>query len=119
MKTSLSGRWGEAEAAAYLRKKGYEIIGANYHTRYGEIDLIARKGDIIAFVEVKLRKSGAFARALENVDAQKQKKLTITASLWLAANPTEMQPRFDVIEIYAPNGINTSPQSILHIENAF
>ena len=49
------GTWGEAQAAAYLRKNGYELIAHSYHCRFGEIDLIARKGKTLCFVEVKTR----------------------------------------------------------------
>ncbi len=119
MKTSLKGRWGEAEAARYLRAKGYAVIGANYRCRYGEIDLIAEKKDILAFVEVKLRANGVFARAREFVDAHKQQRLRTTAQMWLSENPTKLQPRFDVIEIYAQDESEYKVSQINHIENAF
>lgn len=112
------GKWGEALAANFLRKKRYEIIGANFKSRYGEIDLIACKGDILAFVEVKLRKSSEFAEARENVGVSKQRKIKTTAELWLALNECDLQPRFDVVEIYAPNGYN-GKYSIEHIKDAF
>lgn len=115
----LAGRWGEAQAAQYLRKKGYRILAANYHCRFGEIDLIASKKDIVAFVEVKLRKNDDFAQALEQVDAAKQKRLIRTAQMWIAENGDKLQPRFDIIEIYAPNGINADPERMIHMENAF
>ena len=59
-KPNLLGPWGEARAADYLRKKGYEIVGANYRCRFGEIDLIAQKGRYLVFVEVKLRAGSNF-----------------------------------------------------------
>ena len=118
MTTRLIGRWGEAQAAEYLRKKRYQIIAMNYYTRFGEIDIIAHKRDILAFVEVKLRKDASFARAREFVAASKQKKLVTAAELYLAQNPTKLQPRFDVIEIYAPDGIGGRIE-ISHLENAF
>ena len=62
MKTAkISGHWGEAMAAEYLRKKRYEIIACNYHTRFGEIDLIARDRKTVVFVEVKIVLVKAFA----------------------------------------------------------
>lgn len=118
-KTDLLGRWGEAEAAKYLRKKGYTIIAANYRSRYGEIDIIAGDGSFIVFAEVKLRKNADHGTAGEFVDARKQNKIRTTASLWLAQNETELQPRFDVIEIYAPNGMSDKGKKINHIINAF
>lgn len=119
MKTSLKGRWGEAEAAKYLRAKGYCVIGANYRCRYGEIDLIAEKKNILAFVEVKLRASDAFASACEFVDAHKQHKLRTTAQMWLSENDTKLQPRFDVIEVYTSDDGGFQATRINHIENAF
>ena len=116
--TKVLGKWGEACAAEYLRKKKYKLIGANYYTRFGEIDLIAEKKGIIAFIEVKLRKNSNFAAAREFVSVSKQNKIRASAELWLAANATKLQPRFDVIEIYAPDGAN-GKVIVEHIENAF
>lgn len=119
MEKKLLGRWGEEKAAEYLKKKHYTIIGMNYACRFGEIDLIAEKGGFVVFAEVKLRKSAAFAQAREFVDRRKQERLTAAAQLWLAANGGERQPRFDVIEIYAPRGMDSPRLEINHIENAF
>ena len=120
MRTSkLSGAWGEALAAEYLRKKHYKIVAVGYHCRFGEIDLIVQDRKFLVFVEVKLRKSGDFARAMEHVDRRKQDKIRITASLYLSQNPTTLQPRFDVIEIYAPEGTATRKPEIYHLEDAF
>ena len=118
-KPNLLGPWGESQAAAYLRKKRYEILACNYRTRFGEIDLIAKTRRKVVFVEVKLRKSDSFGTAREFVGPQKQNRLRATAELWLQSNPTELQPRFDVIEIYAPEGIQTRNPEILHWEDAF
>ena len=118
-KANLLGAWGEAQAAQYLRKKRYELVAAGYRCRFGEIDLIVKNRKYLAFVEVKLRKSGDFARALEYVDRHKQDRLRITASMYLSQNPTELQPRFDVIEIYAPEGMETRRPQVYHLEDAF
>ena len=117
--SKLTGAWGEAIAAEYLRKKHYKIIANGYHSRFGEIDLIAQNRRFLVFVEVKLRKSAKFAEAREYVDTRKQDKLRITASLYLSQNPTNLQPRFDVIEIYAPEGTATATPEIYHMEDAF
>ena len=117
--SKLTGAWGEAIAAEYLRKKHYKIIANGFHSRFGEIDLIAQNRKYLVFVEVKLRKSANFAKAREYVDAKKQDKLRITASLYLSQNPTNLQPRFDIIEIYAPEGTATAAPEIYHMENAF
>ena len=118
-KNNLSGAWGEALAAEYLRKKHYTPVAAGYRSRFGEIDLIVANRKYLVFVEVKLRKSGSFADAKEYEDRRKQDKIRITASMYLSQNPTDLQPRFDVIEIYAPQGAATGKPEIIHMEDAF
>ena len=115
----MTGSWGEALAAEYLRKKRYRILATNYRSRYGEIDLIVSNRHFLVFVEVKLRKSDWFAQALEFVDSRKQDRIRTTAALYLEQNPTKLQPRFDVIEIYAPEGVETAKPTIHHLEDAF
>jgi putative endonuclease len=118
-RNNLLGGWGEAIAAEYLRKKRYEVVAAGWRCRFGEIDLIVKNKKYLAFVEVKLRKSARFAAAMEYVDQRKQDRLRMTASLYLSRNPTHLQPRFDVIEIYAPQGMDTQTPEIIHLEDAF
>lgn len=118
-RNNLSGAWGEAAAAEYLRKKRYQIVAAGYRCRFGEVDLIAKNRSYLVFVEVKMRKTGDFALAREYVDKRKQDRIRTTASMYLAQNPTELQPRFDVIEIYAPQGTETLHPQINHMEDAF
>ena len=113
------GTWGEALAAEYLRRKHYQILAYSYSCRFGEIDLITANRQYLVFVEVKLRKSADFAEAREFVDSHKQERIRTTASLYLSQNPTRLQPRFDVIEIYAPEGTNTLRPRINHLEDAF
>ncbi len=115
----LIGQWGEDQACEYLRRHGYRIIGRNYSCRFGEIDVIAAKRGFLAFVEVKLRRSDAFAEAREYVDERKQARLRSAASLWLAENETSLQPRFDVIEVYGEPGMPFRSLRIRHYENAF
>ena len=119
MNTSLLGRWGESLVAEELRRRGCRVVASGYRTRFGEIDLIAEDGPYLLFVEVKLRKSPDFARAMEYVDRRKQERLRTTAALYLAEHPTNLQPRFDVIEIYAPEGPQTIHPKINHMEDAF
>lgn len=118
-KNNLSGAWGEALAAQYLRKKHYKLVAAGYRSRFGEIDLIVQDRKFLVFVEVKLRKNQNFAQAMEYVDRHKQDRLRITASIYLAQNPTKLQPRFDVVEIYAPQGADTENPQFFHMEDAF
>lgn len=117
--STLLGSWGEAKTAEYLRKKGYKIEAMNYHSRYGEIDVIARKKKLVVFVEVKLRKGDKFASAGEFVNQSKQEKIILTAQAYLQEKDDDKsQPRFDVVEIYAPDGISDN-FTLNHIENAF
>ena len=117
--SKLSGAWGEAIAAEYLRKKHYKLVAAGYHSRFGEVDLIVQDKKYLIFVEVKLRKTSDFAAAREYVDRRKQDKIRVTASVYLSQNPTQLQPRFDVIEVYAPEGTQTRNPQITHLEDAF
>ena len=118
-KSNLSGAWGEALAAEYLRKKHYKLVAAGYQCRFGEIDLIVKDRKNLVFVEVKLRKNADFAAARDYVDRRKQDRIRVTASMYLSQNPTKLQPRFDVIEIYAPEGTATRHPEINHMEDAF
>lgn len=115
----LSGAWGEALAADFLRKRRYKIVAAGYRSRFGEIDLIAHNKQYLVFVEVKLRKNADFAAAREYVNRAKQDRIRMTASMYLSQNPTKLQPRFDVVEIYAPQGAMTDKPEITHLEDAF
>ena len=117
-KTEL-GTWGEAIAAEALRSQGFTVIEQNYRSRYGEIDIIAENREYLVFAEVKLRKSTYFGAAREFVDLRKQERLRATASMWLEEHETSLQPRFDVIEIYAPDGMQTKCPQIRQIEDAF
>ena len=94
-------------------------MAQGWRCKFGEIDLIVKNRKYLAFVEVKLRKSDRFASAKEYVDRRKQDRLRMTASMYLSQNETKLQPRFDVIEIYAPNGMDTANPEIIHMEDAF
>lgn len=119
MGTNELGAFGEKKAANYLRLHGYRIVDTNCRYRQGEIDIIAQKRDYIVFVEVKLRKNNAYGEAREFVTPAKQQRVMIAAQLWLQQHETDKQPRFDVIEVYAPEGISSRKVVINHIENAF
>ena len=115
----MVGAWGEATAWAYLKKKKFQLVATGYHCRFGEIDLIVANKSYLVFVEVKLRKSNRFAEAREFVNFHKQNRLRTTAEMYLSENPTDLQPRFDVVEIYAPDGVQTKNPKIVHLESAF
>ena len=116
---NLNGAWGAALAASYLQKKKYTLLAAGFRCKFGEIDLIVRDKKYLVFVEVKLRKSANFALAREYVDRRKQDRIRVTASIYLESHPSPLQPRFDVIEIYAPQGRETAAPEIIHLEDAF
>lgn len=113
------GAWGEQQAARYLCLRGYRILERNYSCRSGEIDIVAKKGNFIVFVEVKLRKNSKFAEAREFVTYAKQRRILSAAGLYLASHDWDLQPRFDVIEIYAPAGESSRKVRINHIIDAF
>ena len=118
-KNNITGAWGESLAAEFLKKKHYKLLAMNYRCRFGEIDLIASDRKYLIFVEVKLRKSNRFADAHEFVDYHKQQRIRTTAEQFLSEYQTKLQPRFDVIEIYAPEGVHTPNPVIHHMEDAF
>ncbi len=118
-RSNLLGAWGEALAADYLRKKHYNIVAHQFRCRFGEIDLVAENRNYLVFVEVKLRKNANFAAAREYVGRDKQDRIRVTASVYLDKFPTKRQPRFDIIEIYAPEGMDTQNPTIEHMEDAF
>lgn len=119
MAANLDGAWAEALAAEYLRKKKYTLVAANYRCKFGEVDLIVRNRRFLVFVEVKQRKNAAFAQAREYVDRKKRDRIRVTAAVYLENHPTALQPRFDVIEIYAAEGRKTPDPEIIHLEGAF
>ena len=105
---------GERLAVTYLKKNKYKIVAQNYYSRFGEIDIIAQKKGVIAFVEVKKRKNADFGAACEAVNLSKREKIIKTAYFWLSQNDnSRLQPRFDVIEVY------TGANELNHIEDAF
>lgn len=106
------GQWAEAFAAAYLQCKGYRILRRRYKTRYGEIDLIAQKGRVVAMVEVKARRT--IGGALESVTPRNQKRIEAAAHSFLATLPADVgrDIRFDVIAV-------GWPWFVRHLDNAW
>ena len=115
----LLGAFGEDAACRYLARRGYKILGRNFSCRFGEIDIIARDRRCVVFVEVKLRRDDTHGTAAEFVTGPKQRRVIAAAMLWLQQNPTRLQPRFDVIEVYAPDGLETKKPVIHHLEDAY
>lgn len=115
----IIGKWGEGKALEYLEEKGYTLVSKGFKSRFGEIDLIMKSKEYLTFVEVKTRRSADFAQAREYVSKAKQRKLISAAQYYLMTMPSELQPRFDVVEVYAKQGVGTEEPEIVHIENAF
>lgn len=99
--SNIMGMVGENLAAKFLTEKGFEIIERNFRNYYGEIDIIAKKDDVLSFVEVKLRKSDEYGSALEFVNKKKQEKIKKAAEIYLISKEIQnLQPRFDIVEVY-------------------
>lgn len=114
------GDWGEALTAEYLRGRGWHILESGFACPEGEIDLIAQKGDTLAFVEVKTRQSAHYGAGREAVDWRKQRNITATAFRYLAQHPeVPTKIRFDVAEIVAPQGVRTEHPELHYLANAF
>ena len=112
------GRMGEEYAARRLEQQGCEILARNYHSRFGEIDIVARRGEWLLFVEVKARKGGSMVSPWEAVTPGKQQKLLLTAERYLMEHPgfSALQPRFDVAAVYMRAGEIVKME---YLENAF
>jgi len=93
------GQWAEQQALKRLQAQGFTLIVANYHCRYGEIDLIVQKDQELIFVEVKARSVTQYAQSCETISLSKQKKIMKSALCFLNAQPQfqEFYCRFDVI----------------------
>ena len=108
----LKGDFGEEKAAKYLKKQKYKILKRNFKNTVGEIDIIAKQGSAVIFVEVKTRMDEAFGFAAEAVDLKKQQKIRNVAALY-AQKYGISDFRFDVVEVYLKD------DRINHITNAF
>lgn len=114
----LLGNRGERAACQFLRRQGYQILSRNCRSQWGEIDIIARDGDWIVFVEVKTRSSQNTGHPAEAVHQRKQRQLTKLALAWLKRRRLlNHRARFDVVAILWPDGAATP--HIEHFANAF
>ncbi|MBP6965429.1 MAG: YraN family protein [Armatimonadetes bacterium] len=114
---SVLGRHGEDRAARHLESLGYEVLERNYHCRQGEIDIVAREGGDLAFIEVKSRRSDADGAASESVTRRKRGRIVKAALAYLSERSLgEVGCRFDVAEVYFING---KPVTVEVIKGAF
>jgi putative endonuclease len=110
------GKAGEEAAVEYLCQHGYRILARNYRCRFGEIDLIARDGKILAFVEVKTRRSQRFGPAASAVTLEKQRHLIKVSQVYLTQTGKAREfCRFDVVTIE----LDAQPPRIQLIKDAF
>lgn len=94
------GKSSENEAVKYLREQGYKILATNYKSRLGEIDIVAKEGRVVCFVEVKSRSSLAFGSPKEAINKRKQRKISQSAVIYLKEKcRLEQSCRFDVLAI--------------------
>lgn len=98
------GEEAEELAARFLAGQGLAIVARNYRTRFGEVDLVARDGATVVFVEVRARSWSAFGGAAGSVDAGKQRRVVAAARHYLARLRAEPPCRFDVLTIQGPQG---------------
>ncbi len=116
----ITGKCGEDYAAQYLKVHGYKIIERNYKNKIGEIDIIAKRKNTLAFVEVKTRKSNEFGTPAQAVTYYKKQKIVNTAKYYLAKNPTDMDISFDVIEVFGSfDGVRFELFDINHLQYVF
>lgn len=112
------GALGEKAAVKYLKKKKYKILEKNYKTKMGEIDIIARDGDFLVFIEVKSRSFDPLVSGSYAVDQKKRLHIFKTASFYIKQTKSALQPRFDILEIEIDRN-NKKVISYNHYENAF
>ena len=116
VKPSLFGKEAEREAEKLLKRNGYKIVERNYHCRAGEIDIVAKEGDILIFCEVKARRGKSFGSALESITPSKIKKLRLAADDYMTKKKLHgTDCRFDVVTIDMGEG----DPSMELIRNAF
>jgi len=111
-----SGRRAEELAAEFLRAQGFEILQRNYLRRLGELDVIARRADLLVIAEVRTRSSAAFGGAAASVDRRKQQRISraATALLQQRADLARLAVRFDVVVVSDPHGAAPRIEWIQH-----
>ncbi len=116
MKNNVAkGKYGESLAKDYLISKGYVILDKNYRSKMGEIDIVAKKGETLVFIEVKARTTIDYGYPFESVNRRKQEKILKSSLLYIRQKKLfDYQLRYDIIEIYLAKEVK-----INHIENAF
>ena len=113
------GRAAEETAARHLMREGWTLIGRNVRVGRGELDLIVRRRGVLAFVEVKARRTAAFGAPEDAVSPRKRRQVARLAELWLGARPWALRGvsdvRFDIVAVDA----TTFPAAVRHLPGAF
>jgi putative endonuclease len=113
---SRLGRSGEDAACDHYRRLGFAVIDRNYRSGRGEIDVVARRGDVLVFCEVKTRRSGEWGFPAEAVDRAKQARLRKLAAAWMAERrPGYVDVRFDVVSVI----VRGDRTDVTHVPDAF
>ena len=121
VKTRLIGEHWEAVAESFLQDRGLSPLRRNFHTRYGEVDLIMQDGPALVFVEVRFRQDSSKSSGAESVDRRKQRRIERTAARFLAGHPrlANRPCRFDVVSMGKHSGHEHEETTIQWIKNAF
>ncbi len=109
------GRAGEDRASAHLLQLGYTILDRNWRCPLGEIDIVAERGDLLAVVEVKTRRSTGFGHPFEAVDARKLRRLWRLARAWLDDHPERGRPGELRVQAIAVIGADPAHGEIEHL----
>lgn len=113
------GRWGEDRAAAFLRARGWTILARNYRWGRREVDLVVRRGRLVAFVEVKTRSGTGFGPPQEAITRLKRREVEAVAADFLRRRPQgEVDVRFDAVAVVAPRGDRAGAR-VEHLEDAW
>ena len=112
---NILGKEGEDLAVSFCRKKGYKVLEKNYRTTFGEIDIIAKDGDGLVFIEVKTRTDNSFGYPFEAVNSRKREKIRRVALCFMKKYRQEVPARFDVLSIIIQEG----KKRVEHIKDAF
>lgn len=115
-KRHLLGAWGEAEAARFLETHGFNILERNVRTRYGELDIVARDGSVLVFIEVRTKTRTTHGHPFETIDQRKQRKLIGMARWYLQARNLgeNVDCRFDAVAVV---GSESAGCTIEHLKN--
>ncbi len=110
-----TGKSGEELAGKYLEQKGYQVLETNWQSGHQEIDIIARKDDLLVVAEVKTRRTRFFGEPEEFVTRNKQRQLIKAANQYLLKNELDLEVRFDIVSVL----LQGERHQVNHIEDAF